>query len=167
MHLFSSVIFPERLSDIKALQMRVFQAQCALQPEKLYSFSVPGVIQIPRFLLQYNLKLQNVCTKSYQSAGVAQVIVRWQNEHDYCLVHIHQDMFGDWLLTKAWGQIGTQFGGVHHSLVESYDEAVTLMESIGTIQESRGMKRVLKLDDKEEAADLFSDLLRSGELPEG
>lgn len=93
------------------------------------------------------------------------MIVRWQNEHDYCLVHIHQDMFGDWLLTKAWGQIGTQFGGVNHSLVESYNEAVTLMESIGTIQESRGMKRVLQLEDKEEAADLFSDLLRSGELP--
>ncbi len=93
------------------------------------------------------------------------MIVRWQNEHDYCLVHIHQDMFGDWLLTKAWGQIGTQFGGVNHSLMESYNEAVTLMESIGTVQESRGMARVLQLDDKEEAADLFSDLLRSGELP--
>jgi hypothetical protein len=39
------------------------------------------------------------------------------------------------------------------------------MESIGTVQESRGMARVLQLDDKEEAADLFPDLLRSGELP--
>ncbi len=41
----------------------------------------------------------------------ANVIVRWESDHDYVLVHIHQDMFGDWIFSRAWGQIGTQFGG--------------------------------------------------------
>lgn len=43
------------------------------------------------------------------------MIVRWESDHDYVLVHIHQDMFGDWIFSRAWGQIGTQFGGLNTS----------------------------------------------------
>lgn len=43
------------------------------------------------------------------------MIVRWETNHDYVLVHIHQDMFDDWIFSRAWGQIGTQFGGLNIS----------------------------------------------------
>lgn len=74
------------------------------------------------------------------------MIVRWENEHDYYLAHLHQDMFGDWVLTRVWGQIGTQFGGIKHTLVSSLDEASILLDDIRHIQESRGMRKVLEAD---------------------
>lgn len=37
----------------------------------------------------------------------------------YYLVHLHQDLFGDWLLTRAWGSRNSNRGGVRHDLVDN------------------------------------------------
>ena len=66
------------------------------------------------------------------------MIVRWETDHDYVLVHIHQDMFGDWIFSRAWGQIGTQFGGLKHQLADSLEQAQMWLEDEATIQSSRG-----------------------------
>lgn len=71
------------------------------------------------------------------------MIVRWETDHDYVLVHIHQDMFGDWIFSRAWGQIGTQFGGLKHQLAENHEQARMWLDDENTIQSSRGFLKVL------------------------
>ena len=73
------------------------------------------------------------------------MIVRWESEHDYMLVHIHQDMFGDWIFSRAWGQIGTQFGGLKHQLADDYAQAMMWLDDVGHIQASRGFHKVLEV----------------------
>lgn len=73
------------------------------------------------------------------------VIIRWENDHDYVLVHIHQDMFGDWIFSRAWGQIGTQFGGLKHQLADDHDQAMMWLADETTIQSSRGLSKVLEV----------------------
>lgn len=72
------------------------------------------------------------------------MIVRWESDHDYVLVHIHQDMFGDWIFSRAWGQIGTQFGGLKHQLADDHTQAMMWLEDVATIQTSRGFRKVLE-----------------------
>jgi hypothetical protein len=75
------------------------------------------------------------------------VIIRWETDHDYVLVHVHQDMFGDWIFSRAWGQIGTQFGGLKHRLADDHGQAMMWLEDEATIQTSRGFHKVLEADD--------------------
>ena len=74
------------------------------------------------------------------------MIIRWETDHDYVLVHIHQDMFGDWIFSRAWGQIGTQFGGLKHMLADDHDQAMMWLGDESTIQASRGLRKVLDVE---------------------
>lgn len=76
------------------------------------------------------------------------VIVRWESEHDYVLVHIHQDMFGDWIYSRAWGQIGTQFGGLKHQLADTREQADLWLADDDTIQASRGFRKIIEVHDE-------------------
>lgn len=75
------------------------------------------------------------------------MIVRWETDHDYVLVHVHQDMFGDWIFSRAWGQIGTQYGGLKHRLADDRDHALMWLADETTILASRGFRKVLETDD--------------------
>ncbi|MFP4263291.1 MAG: hypothetical protein ACLFRS_08035, partial [Halomonas sp.] len=59
----------------------------------------------------------------------------------------HQDMFGDWIFSRAWGQIGTQFGGLRHQLADDRDQALMWLTDEATIQASRGFRKVLEVED--------------------
>lgn len=76
------------------------------------------------------------------------MIVRWESNHDYVLVHVHQDMFGDWIFSRAWGQIGTQFGGLKHQVASSHDQALIWLEDVANIQGARGFHKVLEASDE-------------------
>ncbi|WP_048306897.1 hypothetical protein [Halomonas sp. PR-M31] len=76
------------------------------------------------------------------------MIVRWESHHDYVLVHVHQDMFGDWIFSRAWGQIGTQFGGLKHQVAGSHDQALMWLEDVANIQGARGFQKVLEASDE-------------------
>lgn len=91
------------------------------------------------------------------------MIIRWEKEQDYYLVHVHQDMFGDWLVTRVWGQTGTQYGGMKHTLVASPEEAATLVDDVRHIQESRGFRKVLEAKDPNEIPGSIKDTMK-GEL---
>lgn len=75
------------------------------------------------------------------------MIIRWESEHDYVLVHVHQDMLGDWIFVRAWGQIGTAYGGIVHSLADSYPRAMAWVEDVEHIQRLRGFVRVMESQD--------------------
>ena len=50
-------------------------------------------------------------------------------------------------LARAWGQIGTQFGGLKHQLADSLEQAEMWLEDETTIQSSRGFRKVLEAAD--------------------
>jgi hypothetical protein len=76
------------------------------------------------------------------------VIIRWETDQDYVLVHIHQDMFDDWIFSRAWGQIGTQHGGLKHQLAEDHDQALMWLDDETSLQASRGFRKVLEVEDE-------------------
>nr|WP_284047023.1 hypothetical protein [Halomonas llamarensis] len=56
-------------------------------------------------------------------------------------------MFGDWIFSRAWGQIGTQFGGLKHQLADTREQAQMWLDDEATIQNSRGFLKVLDVTD--------------------
>jgi hypothetical protein len=92
------------------------------------------------------------------------LIVRWEKDQDYYLVYVHQDMFGDWLVTRAWGLSGTQYGGLKHTLVQSPEAAAILVDDVRHIQESRGFQKVLEVHQADQIPSGLRHTMK-GELP--
>nr|WP_264477716.1 hypothetical protein [Halomonas malpeensis] len=68
-------------------------------------------------------------------------------------------MFGDWIFSRAWGQIGTQFGGLKHQLADSREQTQMWLDDESTIQASRGYQKVLEAaDHTPEAQDAMRQL---------
>lgn len=92
------------------------------------------------------------------------MIIRWEKDQDYYLVYVHQDMFGDWLVTRVWGLTGTQYGGMKHTLVASPEEAAVLVDDVRHIQESRGFHKVLEARNPDDIPLPLKQALK-GQLP--
>ncbi len=88
------------------------------------------------------------------------MILRWEKGQDYYLVYVHQDMFNDWLVTRVWGQTGTLYGGLKHTLVASPEEAATLVDDIRHIQESRGFHKVLEAKNPDDIPGSIQDTMK-------
>jgi hypothetical protein len=69
---------------------------------------------------------------------------RW--EHPMKLRYYHvvlaQDLFGDWVVTKAWGGISKASGRIIHLPCQTYTEAKIVVEKIAKIREKRGYSLV-------------------------
>jgi len=48
---------------------------------------------------------------------------RWERETRYYEALIHQDLWGGWVITRSWGQIGARLGRVTHTPCASYADA--------------------------------------------
>jgi len=53
---------------------------------------------------------------------------------------VHQDLCGDWILTKAWGRRGTRLGRVVHIPCASYQVALQQMDVVMKKREQRGYR---------------------------
>ena len=51
---------------------------------------------------------------------------RWERDTRYYELHLRQDLFGDWVLTRVWGGKGTALGQIKHELCEVYAAGVAL-----------------------------------------
>lgn len=91
------------------------------------------------------------------------MLLRWELGQRYCLVHVHQDLFGDWLVTRAWGVTNSQYGGLKHIFVNSAEEAAVLVDDIRHIHESRGYRKVFEVRHPEEIPLAFQQIMK-GEL---
>jgi hypothetical protein len=40
--------------------------------------------------------------------------LRWERGTRYYEAHLHQDLWGDWVLTQVWGRRGTELGRMVH-----------------------------------------------------
>jgi hypothetical protein len=63
---------------------------------------------------------------------------RWTKGTRYYEAHLQQDLWGNWIINKTWGGIGTKRGGSKHLLCANYGEGTELLQSISKIRGNRG-----------------------------
>jgi predicted DNA-binding WGR domain protein len=73
------------------------------------------------------------------------VRMRWEKGIQYYEAHLYQDLFGDWVLTRAWGRRGLRGGRIVHTACGSYNCAKQQLTTVQEQQERRGYMLVLSL----------------------
>jgi len=56
----------------------------------------------------------------------------------YYELHLRQDLFGDWVLTRVWGGRGTALGRIRQELSESYTAGVARHAAAEKVRMKRG-----------------------------
>lgn len=66
--------------------------------------------------------------------------LRWEHPDKQRYYHIvlGQDLFGDWVITKAWGGISKATGRIMHLSCQTREDAHRLVEKIVKTREQRG-----------------------------
>ena len=54
--------------------------------------------------------------------GAPTLFSRWERETRYYELHLRQDLWGDWLLTRVWGRRGSSLGQIRHEHYPNYGE---------------------------------------------
>jgi predicted DNA-binding WGR domain protein len=62
----------------------------------------------------------------------------WQKGLRYYEVLLHQDLWGDWVLTRIWGRRGTQLGRTVHTPCASYRDACDQLVTVKARRKRRG-----------------------------
>lgn len=67
----------------------------------------------------------------------------WIREKDnrFYRVFLRQDLWGNWIVTRAWGRIGTKRGGAK-DLQISHQEAIGLIAKLGKKRRNRKYERI-------------------------
>jgi predicted DNA-binding WGR domain protein len=73
--------------------------------------------------------------KNYQVTDWASF--QWTKNTRFYRIILHQDLFGDWILTRAWGRIGTKQGGAKEHPT-SYERGRELLARLARIRKYRG-----------------------------
>jgi predicted DNA-binding WGR domain protein len=66
------------------------------------------------------------------------VHLRWERGTRYYEVHLHQDLWGDWVLTQVWGRHGTELGRIMRTPCASYEEGCERLAAVQAWRERRG-----------------------------
>ncbi len=64
--------------------------------------------------------------------------LRWERGTRYYEVHLARDLFGDWVLTRVWGQRNSPLGKVLHTPCISHDDARISLSKIATRRRAHG-----------------------------
>lgn len=71
---------------------------------------------------------------------------RWHrcklNEQRYYEAILHQDLFGDWIVTRINGRIATALGKVRHTPVNNYTQGLALLEQITKQRSARKYQQI-------------------------
>jgi hypothetical protein len=65
---------------------------------------------------------------------------RWEKGSRYYDILLHQDLWGDWVLTRIWGRRGTQLGREVHIPCASYRDACDRLVAIKARRKRRGYR---------------------------
>jgi predicted DNA-binding WGR domain protein len=68
------------------------------------------------------------------------ISLRWERGTRYYEVHLHQDLWGDWVLTQVWGRRGTELGRMVHTPCASHEEGCERLAAVRDRREYRGYK---------------------------
>ena len=65
---------------------------------------------------------------------------RWERDTRYYELHLRQDLFGDWVLTRVWGGKNTALGQIKHELCEDYAAGVARHAEAERVRVKRGYR---------------------------
>ena len=68
--------------------------------------------------------------------------LRWEKDTRYYEAHLHQDLWGGWVLTRVWGRRGTALGKISHSPCVSYGDGREQVTEVQTRRTQRGYRTV-------------------------
>jgi predicted DNA-binding WGR domain protein len=68
------------------------------------------------------------------------ISLRWERGTRYYEAHLHQDLWGDWVLTQVWGRRGTELGRMVHTPCASYQDGRERLTAVQARREQRGYK---------------------------
>ncbi|MGX2039359.1 WGR domain-containing protein [Methylocaldum sp. MU1018] len=77
-----------------------------------------------------------------ESAVAPSVRLRWEKELRYYEIHLQQDLWGDWVLTRIWGRRGSPMGQIRRMPCHSYEDAVAKLTDIRSRRKRRGYEPV-------------------------
>jgi len=66
------------------------------------------------------------------------MLYRWRRDQQYFNVHLSQDLFGDWILTRSWGDCDTNHSHCRHDLMPSIVDAQKRIADIRRRQLGKG-----------------------------
>ena len=64
--------------------------------------------------------------------------LQWHKDTRYYEVQLHQDLWGDWLLTRRWGRRSARSGQSRAMPCASYEHGLALLEKIVQRRQKRG-----------------------------
>ena len=70
--------------------------------------------------------------------NIAHMKRRWETQTKYYEANLCQDLFGEWILMKYWGNKTSKLGGSQSTLVASLNDGLTLMETVKKRRNARG-----------------------------
>lgn len=65
--------------------------------------------------------------------------MRWEKDTRYYETRLHQDLWGQWVLTRVWGRRNTPMGKVTHTPCRSHAEALRLVCEIAAAARATAM----------------------------
>jgi len=62
---------------------------------------------------------------------------RWEKDTRYYEALVHQDLWGNWVITRNWGRIGSKLGQIRHTPCTSYADVQKELKAIEKRRQSR------------------------------
>jgi len=73
---------------------------------------------------------------------------RWEKRQRYYEVHVHQDLWSNWVVTRIWGGRNTRLGRFKDDPCGSYEDALDKLHRIGKRRLQRGYSSVSEKRDE-------------------
>ncbi|MFN5744899.1 MAG: WGR domain-containing protein [Methylococcaceae bacterium] len=77
--------------------------------------------------------------------GEPPLFSRWERDTRYYELHLRQDLWGDWLLTRVWGRRGTSLGQIRHVHYADYGEGASQYADSIKQRSKRGYVQTLSI----------------------
>jgi len=76
-------------------------------------------------------------------AASSYLYARWESPHRYYVAKVHEDIFGDWVISVARGGRRNNLGATFTTPLDSKEAGDRVVERIDQIRRRRGYVRVL------------------------
>jgi predicted DNA-binding WGR domain protein len=66
----------------------------------------------------------------------------WATASRYYVAEILQDLWGEWIVKRSWGGLGNRRGNSKTVMASSYEEALSLLDTISKHRTARGYHKI-------------------------
>ncbi|WP_210396825.1 WGR domain-containing protein [Motiliproteus sediminis] len=70
------------------------------------------------------------------------MLYRWRKNQQYFVAHLSQDLFGDWILTRSWGDSEKERSQCRHEVMPSHADALKRLAELRRRQQRKGFIEV-------------------------